>query len=88
MIEKDAIKAGLKWDNHRCDQMKQMQDLIFEVSCINSGNHCLERIRKCIDIADELRKYDRNSGKKNFHDFLADLAIEERSKFLTGQKND
>lgn len=57
----------------RLEEMEELRTLLREVSAINNGSHCLERIKKCIGIADKLQECDRKAGVKSFVDFISDI---------------
>lgn len=65
------------WTDDRCAELDQLRTLLREVSAIDNGNHCLERIARCIRLADSLTAFD--TGRRVFVGFLEDLAIADRS---------
>lgn len=66
------------WTDDRCAELEQLRQLLRDVSAINNGSHCLERIARCIEIADALQQTDF-TGRRSFYGFVEDLAIADRS---------
>ncbi len=66
------------WDKARCEELKTLRLLLQEVRDIDNGNRCLDRIARCIQMADSLCAFDLNSGRRNFIDFLTCVAIDGR----------
>ena len=72
------VRPGALWDAGRCKELEKLQDLLHEVSAINKGSNCLGRIANCIALAEMLTKFDLDSGRSSFEQFLRDRAIEDR----------
>lgn len=73
--------SDLLWTDERCKQLDQFERLIREVRSINSGSHCLERIARCIELADALDRWELELeyvGRSSFRTFLNTLAIADR----------
>lgn len=73
----DTSGASPHWDEGRHDDLKALQRLIREVGSINTGSHCLERIARCIELAETLDRSDYRTGRMTFLNFLTELAIAE-----------
>jgi hypothetical protein len=73
-----GVRPGALWDNERCIELRRLEDLLNEVSAINSGSNCLGRIAKCIELADRLNRTELGCGRQSFKHFLQDRAIEDR----------
>ena len=58
------------WTPDRLDELAALGTLLREVSSINHGNNCLERIARCIALAAKLTHTDFVDGKVSFHEFL------------------
>lgn len=67
------------WDNGRCAELEMFESLLRELSSINSGSHCLERIARCIELGGKLSSFDL-SARINFKQFLHALAIADRGR--------
>lgn len=72
---------ALEWDDSRCDELDQLAQLVREVSNINRGSHCLDRIARCIARAEALDKTDYDSGRGSFLRFLAEVAVSDRKTY-------
>lgn len=69
----------LAWTKDRCKELDELGTLLREVSSINHGNNCLERIARCIALAEKLNRDDLFKCRDSLHNFLRGLAIEDRS---------
>jgi hypothetical protein len=69
----------VKWTDDRCTELDKFRELLTEVQSINRGSHILERLARCITIAEALDKVDLQRARASFYQFLNDLAVEERS---------
>lgn len=58
------------WPEDRRKELAALQTLLNEASSINSGSHCLERISKCIGIAEALLLSDISTGRQSFMQWL------------------
>jgi hypothetical protein len=67
--------AETQWDAARFSELGTLQRLVREVSTINRGNHCLERIAECIELAEKLDATNFRTGRRSFIGFLDNLAI-------------
>jgi len=63
------------WTPDRLDDLAALGTLLRGVSSINRSTHCLERIARCIEIADKLTAF--GDGKVSFHEFLRERARAE-----------
>lgn len=59
-----------KWNKSRRKELAMLQELLREVASINSGNCCLERIRRCIGMAEKLHLSSLEKPRKSFMSFL------------------
>lgn len=71
-------REGAVWDDGRCIDLDTLGLLLHEVAAINSGSHCLCRIARCIELAGQLNRGDRSTGRQSFMQFLGELAITDR----------
>lgn len=69
----------LAWTEDRCKELDELGTLLREVSSINHGSNCLERIARCIALAEKLSRDDLFKCRDSLHNFLRGLAIEDRS---------
>lgn len=67
-----------KWDDSRREELESFETLLRELSSINGGSHCLERIARCIAIGESLNAFDLSTARMNFKQFLRSLAIDDR----------
>ena len=67
-----------KWNLSRLKEIQALQELLLQVSTINHGSHCLERIERCIKLAERLSKTNLNTGRSSFVRFLISKAHEGR----------
>ena len=72
----------MNWTDDRCAELDDFRDLLHEVSSINSGSHCLERIARCIAIAERLQRGDLDTGRRGFWQFVQEQAIRDRQPAL------
>lgn len=66
------------WTDERCTELQRLERLLREVSSINSGSHCLERIARCMELSDALTRTDFSSGRPSFLQWLTELAMIDR----------
>ena len=69
----------LAWTDDRCKELDELGTLLREVAAINHGSNCLERIQRCIALAEKLGRDDLFKCRDSLHTFLRGLAIEDRS---------
>ena len=69
----------LAWTDERCKELDELGTLLREVASINHGSNCLERIHRCIALAEKLNRDDLFRCRDSLHTFLRGLAIAERS---------
>lgn len=69
----------LAWTEDRCRELDELGTLLCEVASINHGNNCLERIARCIALAEKLNRDDLFKCRDSLHTFLRKLAIADRS---------
>ncbi len=74
------------WTNDRCKELEALRSLLCEVSTINRGSGCIERIQKCIELADRLQQFDLDSGRESFWYFLHAQAIADRQAAAIEQR--
>lgn len=73
-----AVVAPLAWTEDRCKELDELGTLLREVARINHGSNCLERIQRCIVLADKLNSDDLFTCRDSLHHFLRGLAIADR----------
>jgi hypothetical protein len=69
----------MKWTNERAEELRELEHLLHEIQAINRGSHVIERLQRCIELADKLDKTDIGRRHQSFVAFLRDLCIEDRS---------
>ena len=69
----------LAWTDERCKELDELGTLLREVASINHGSNCLERIQRCIVLAEKLDRDDLIRCRDSLHNFLRALAIADRS---------
>jgi hypothetical protein len=69
----------LAWTDARCKELDELGTLLREVAAINHGSNCLERIQRCIALAEKLDRDDLSKCRDSLHNFLRGLAIADRS---------
>jgi hypothetical protein len=67
------------WTDDRCKELEELGTLMREVAAINHGSNCLERIHRCIALAEKLSRDDLFRCRDSLHNFLRGLAIADRS---------
>ncbi len=79
--EPRPVLATSVWDEYRCKEYELLCRLLNEVTLIDRGSNCLERIASCITLAEQLRDTDWNSGdsvRPSFVSFLQDRILVDR----------
>jgi hypothetical protein len=71
-------REGCAWTDERCEQFKTLERLLNAVSLLNHGSNFLGAAQECIALANQLRKWDMESGAPSFVHFLQDQIIEDR----------
>ncbi len=66
------------WDEKRCRELSDLELLVREVGTINHGSSALERIQRCIDLAESLSRIDLDHYRTSFLEFLRKEAIRSR----------
>jgi len=77
----------MKWTKDRCDELAKLRRLLVQVSSMNSGSGIVERIQECIKLANELYTNDLENGRAGFHQFLIELAIQDRKAKVASDKS-
>ena len=72
------VRPGAQWDDERCAELELLQRLVREVSSINSGNRCLQRIAECIEMAEKLSRTNYDTARPGLVRWLHELAISDR----------
>ena len=75
----DAAPAKAQWTDERCKELEELGVLLREVAGINRGSNAIERIRRCIELAETLDRDDIVNGRDSLRTFLRGLAIADRS---------
>ena len=67
------------WTLDRRMEVQKLEKLLSELTTINHGSGAIERLQRCIALAEELRYSDLGSSKQpprhSFVTFLTDLAL-------------
>lgn len=66
-----------EWDDSRWEELELLRTLLFEVSKINSATNCLDRIAKCVEMAERLNSWSKDRRCASFFAFLQNLAERE-----------
>lgn len=69
----------MKWTDDRCAELDALFRLLCEVQSINRGSNAVGRILECEQLAKQLYETNLESGRMSFHQFLKELALEDRS---------
>lgn len=77
-MEEEQVNPNAVWDESRCKEYEMLETLLSEVSSLNRGNHVIERMQKCIDIAERLNSTNLDSGRMCFRGFLHRQIIKDR----------
>ena len=78
MSTKEEPREGCAWTDERCEQFKKLDRLLSAVSMLNHSTNFIGHVQECIDLADELRRWDLDGLLVGFVDFLRDQIIEDR----------
>jgi len=68
----------MDWTDKRCEELKDLQELVWTCRALNSGSHFIEKLTRVIELAEKLTKGDMGKAERCFPDFLTELAIKER----------
>jgi hypothetical protein len=64
------MKLKPAWPEDRLKDIETLQLLLREVRTIDNGSHVIERLQRCIALADKLADTDYQSGRASFTQFL------------------
>ena len=78
MSAKKLPREGCAWTGERCAQFEKLERLLNSVSLLNHGSNFLGHVAECIELADELRRWDMETLSPSFVHFLHDQAIADR----------
>jgi hypothetical protein len=78
-MSKNNARAPVTWTDDRCNELELLGQLLREVSSINHANNCLERIARCIELAEKLGRDDFFTCRDSMLTFLRGLAIADRN---------
>jgi len=78
MSTKQAPREGCAWTDARCAQFEKLERLLNSVSLLNHGSNFLGHVAECIELADELRRWDVETPSPSFVAFLREQAIADR----------
>jgi hypothetical protein len=70
------------WTDDRIAELEDFERLLREARAINSSNNCLERIARCIDLADDLSLTNSATHRPSFREFLRDISIADQTASL------
>jgi len=71
-------REGCAWTNARVEQFKVLERLINSVSLLNHGSNFLGNTQECINLANQLRKWDLGEMEASFMQFMSEQIIEDR----------
>lgn len=71
------------WDDSRLDELDALEKLLRELTVINNGSGCLQRITNCIEIAERLASTDWDLRRPSFISWLNQQAIASRQAEVT-----
>lgn len=63
------------WTIDRREEVTKLQTLLSELTTINHGSGAIQRLERCIQLAEELRHSDLRNHRSSFPQFLTDLAL-------------
>lgn len=75
---KKTPREGCAWDDIRVEQFKKLERLVNSVSLLNHGSNFLGNVQQCIELADDLRRWDMEGLQSSFMQFMTDQIIEDR----------
>lgn len=75
-----TVAAPLVWTDDRCQELDDLGTLLREVASINSGSGWIDRIERCIALAEKLNRDDLLKSRDSLHSFLRGLAIADRER--------
>ena len=78
LLQVAQAHAPLAWTDDRCKEIDELGTLLREVARINNGSNCLERIQRCIVLAEKLSRDDLFTCRDSLTNFLRGLAIADR----------
>lgn len=62
------------WPNERFEELQNFRQLLNDVKSINSGSNVLERIHRCIKLAEQLDHSDMIKPRASFVQFLTTIS--------------
>ena len=68
----------MKWPEDRLDELDLLQLLVNEVQSINRGSHVIERLTRCIELAEKLDRTDYGKGRHSLMAFIRDVSRGDR----------
>ncbi|MFM7011959.1 MAG: hypothetical protein ACKO0Z_21960 [Betaproteobacteria bacterium] len=71
-------REGCAWDESRVAQFKKLEQLVNSVSLLNHGSNFIGHVQECIELADDLRKWDMEGLNSSFMQFMIDQIIKDR----------
>jgi hypothetical protein len=75
---KQTPRDDCSWDDSRVEQFKKLERLVNGVSLLNHGSNFIGHVQECIELADELRKWDMEGLQSSFMQFMTDQIIKDR----------
>lgn len=75
---KNKPREGCEWTDARCEQFKLLERLINSVSLLNHSTNFLGHAQDCIELADQLRKWDIDNLESSFIEFMRQQIIKDR----------
>ena len=78
MSENKKPREGCAWTDDRCGQFRKLERLLNATSLLNHGSNFLGNVQECIELADELRRWEMETPSPSFVHFLHDQIVEDR----------
>lgn len=78
MRNKPNVNPNAVWDESRCKELQMLDELLREVSALNRGSGFIQCVQRSIELAEKLSKFDANSGRPSFKQFLTHVCVNDR----------
>ena len=72
-VGRDALLA--EWPEDRWTELVELRDMLGELRQINNGSGAIQRLLKCVEVAQKLTTTDYRGCRKSFLLFLEDRAL-------------
>lgn len=70
----ESPDTGVGWTKGRLRELAELHDMLGELRQINYGSGAIQRLLKCVQVAQELSTTDYSVPRKSFLLFLEDMA--------------